>query len=148
MRKITAARNLQYTSYDKTAIKCEVQCKQFGDKWLPFVMSLEDTEKHGQETYQRAINGEFGEIAEFEPVVLTDEQKAEEIRYQRGHKLAKVDELVMNPLRWVSFTSEEQQTIAEYRQALLDITEQETFPESVEWPDNPTITKDQNNGEV
>lgn len=102
----------------------------------------------GYEPFDQFVSGEFGEIAEFVPVVLADEQKAEGIRAERDYKLTLVDELVMNPLRWSGFTEAERQELAAYRQALLDITDQDTFPKSVEWPNNPTVIKDQNNGEV
>ncbi|PFG55753.1 hypothetical protein ATG66_2069 [Vibrio sp. ES.051] len=75
--RITAARNLKYASPDKTVIECEVQCLgELGTDWLPFAMSSSDTEKHGEEAFQRAINGELGEISDYVEPVITPEEAA------------------------------------------------------------------------
>jgi len=46
---------------------------------------------------------------------------------------------VSNPLRWASFTAEQQQAWATYRQALLDIPQQSGFPNNVTFPVAPNI---------
>ena len=66
-----------------------------------------------------------------------DELKAEEIREQRDSRLGNVDELATNPLRWGSLSSEQQEDLADYRQALLDVPQQDEFPWSVQWPTKP-----------
>jgi hypothetical protein len=43
-----------------------------------------------------------------------------------------------NPIRYASLTTEQQQELATYRQALLDITKQTTWPTDVVWPTKPT----------
>lgn len=60
------------------------------------------------------------------------------LREQRGVKLACVDAVVMNPLRWGTLTLAQQQTIAAYRQALLDVPQQAGFPWVVDWPVAPS----------
>ena len=58
-----------------------------------------------------------------------------EIRHQRDRALGDVDRV--NPI-WYNSLSEQQQTeLAEYRQALLDITTQAGFPAAVVWPLKP-----------
>ena len=66
-----------------------------------------------------------------------DELKAEKIRKQRDARLRSVDEIASNPLRWGSLSSEQQEDLADYRQALLDVPQQDGFPWSVQWPTKP-----------
>ena len=66
-----------------------------------------------------------------------DELKAEKIREQRDARLRNVDEIASNPLRWGSLSSEQQEDLADYRQALLDVPQQDEFPWSVQWPTKP-----------
>jgi hypothetical protein len=64
------------------------------------------------------------------------ERLSKEVRQQRDGLLAtKIDPIVTNPLRWNDLSKEEQDRIATYRQALLDVPEQKGFPETVEWPE-------------
>ena len=50
-----------------------------------------------------------------------------------------LDEVVdkMNPMRWETFTEVQKQAWRDYRQALLDVPQQDGFPETVEWPVPP-----------
>jgi hypothetical protein len=67
---------------------------------------------------------------------LTYEELCEKVREERNNRLVlEVDKL--NSPRWESFTEEQQQQWRTYRQELLDITEQEGFPENVIWPETP-----------
>ena len=60
----------------------------------------------------------------------TEEEKAERVREIRNQYLEEyVDKVVSNPLRWADMTEEEQQQIKDYRQYLLDIPQQEAFPD-------------------
>lgn len=58
------------------------------------------------------------------------------IRARRNNFMLAVDRV--NPIWYDSLTTEQQQALATYRQALLDIPQQADFPQSVEWPDKPT----------
>lgn len=58
-------------------------------------------------------------------------------RDKRDALLQDLDTIVSNPLRWNEFTEAEQQDIALYRQALLDVPQQEGFPDDIDWPVNP-----------
>lgn len=64
----------------------------------------------------------------------TAEEKA---RWKRDGLLYELDAIVTNPLRWNGFTEAEQQALAVYRQALLDVPQQEGFPDEIDWPINP-----------
>lgn len=66
----------------------------------------------------------------------TAEQKAARIRQQRDQILKHIVDS-MSPMRWNALTDQQRTDWTAYRQALLDITEQETFPNSVTWPVKP-----------
>jgi Phage tail assembly chaperone protein len=43
----------------------------------------------------------------------------------------------ISPVWWSSMTTEEQKAWTDYRQALLDITEQPNYPQEIVWPTKP-----------
>lgn len=45
----------------------------------------------------------------------------------------------VNPMWWSSMSTADQTAVAEYRQALLDITNQTGYPINIEWPPVPSI---------
>ena len=61
------------------------------------------------------------------------------VRSLRDSKLKELDNLVMNPLRWMEFTQLEKESLSKYRHSLLDLTKQNDFPFDVEWPESPDI---------
>jgi hypothetical protein len=64
------------------------------------------------------------------------EELASIARAQRDKLLAESDVMVL-PDRWAAMTTEQQSAWAAYRQALRDIPQQEGFPLTVDWPDQP-----------
>jgi len=74
------------------------------------------------------------------PNALTEQEllalKAESLREQRNQLLIEQID-VLNPLRWESMDTELQDSWRTYRQALLDVPQQEGFPEVVTWPPLP-----------
>jgi len=68
---------------------------------------------------------------------LHDEKAAEDVRAKRSKKLYVVDRVVSNPLRWAGLTTAKQSEWSSYRIELLDITVQDGFPHSVNWPTKP-----------
>lgn len=77
------------------------------------------------------------EIEEHLNPTPTLEQLADEARAKRDGLLRELDAIVSNPLRWNDFTEEEQQVLADYRQALLDVPQQKGFPKNVIFPKRP-----------
>ena len=64
--------------------------------------------------------------------------QAADIRDRRDFLLAsKVDRIVSNSLRWADMGEAKQNEWIEYRKALLNVTNQSTFPKSVVWPYTP-----------
>lgn len=97
-----------------------------------------DVAETGQWVYEQIMSGAAGPIAEFTPPPPpTDEELAMSARAHRGYLLQGVDVIVSNPLRWSSYSEEQQAVIAKYRQDLLDITDQEGFPRDIVWPQSP-----------
>ena len=66
----------------------------------------------------------------------SDDDKAANIRAHRDRLLAETDYLLMPDY---PLAGESLDALAVYRQALRDITKQETFPQSVVWPEKPEI---------
>jgi len=60
-------------------------------------------------------------------------------RAERNTRLAQLDALVMNPLRWAEFEDAQKTALAAYRQALLDVPQQAGFPVKIDWPDFPAL---------
>ena len=60
------------------------------------------------------------------------------VRATRDMKLAtEVDPIAGNALRWAALDAETQALWATYRQALLDVPQQDGFPHSITWPTKP-----------
>lgn len=64
------------------------------------------------------------------------EELAQRIRTQRD-ALIRQNVDCYNGARWETLSTNRKTFIKNYRQALLDITLQETFPQSVIWPNKP-----------
>lgn len=62
-------------------------------------------------------------------------------RIKRDSLLSELDLVIANPLRWNEFTKEQQKELSKYRQDLLDVPQQEGFPENVVFPDKPDFIK-------
>jgi hypothetical protein len=60
----------------------------------------------------------------------------ENVRAERDRIVAE-DIDTINAVRWNAMTKQEQTVWTNYRQALLDVPQQEGFPYSVEWPTKP-----------
>ena len=109
----------------------------------------EQVENHkGLEGY---LNGQPHTIKDYGPLPEgwsdtppepTAEEKAEQIRNQRNALISETDYLMMPDYQ---LDDEKRNDFKDYRQALRDITKQTSFPESVEWPDKPTMEKNMTN---
>jgi hypothetical protein len=61
---------------------------------------------------------------------------ATNIKMQRNQLLTAVDRV--NPVWYASLTETQQQALVAYRQQLLDVPQQASFPSQVDWPAKPT----------
>lgn len=133
-RNLKYANNPKWADQAHTIIDLTVRFEEI-DEDLPFTATPNDTEEHGCDIFERAKKGEFGVIAEWTPP--TQEQLAANARAQRDALLSEVDSIVGNPLRWASFSQAQQTAWADYRQALLDVPQQPSFPNTIDWPTKP-----------
>ena len=124
----------KFSNFEESMIDVIWEHPDHGD--IPFTASPDDSEVHGREIFSLAKEGKFGEVAPYDGP-STDEQKSSEIRQQRDQLLSELDVVVSNPLRYAEFSEEEKSQLAAYRQALLDVPQQEGFPNDVEWPSKP-----------
>jgi hypothetical protein len=126
--KLIYAKDPKWANRRQTLINLIVRFEEINED-LPFTASPTDSEAHGRDIYARAVAGEFGTIAPFDPVPPTIEAVSQAVRNARNQKLeTEVDPVVSNPLRWIDLTPEQQQSYANYRRALLDITNDPEFP--------------------
>ena len=76
------------------------------------------------------------------PEMLVDLEKIEAERITREAR-AKRDTLLketvdsVNPMRWEALTEQQKDAWRTYRQALLDVPQQEGFPTNIVWPEAP-----------
>lgn len=129
-------KNPVYTAPDESAIDVEYNHPEFG--WIPFTARPDDIEPLGVEIYNAALAGEYGPIAPYDGP-SEQEILESEMRGQRDSLLSELDAFVSNPLRWASLSAEQQQELADYRQALLDVPQQEGFPDEIDWPEFPEL---------
>lgn len=97
----------------------------------PIVLTAEPS----YDSMTQSVSYEWDESGDTRSKVWTvtdhnDERKADEIRHKRAMLLQMTDAVGLSD---VSMTDE----MRTYRQALRDITDQETFPQSVVWPITP-----------
>jgi len=138
--KYSYIENLRYGNKEKTTIDCDVFFEKYGK--IPFSSSISDVEEHSREIFNTCLSGKYGPIQdcvekdlnEFEIEVFDLEN---DIRSKRNLLLRMLDMVISNPLRWAAFNEQEKQIFSEYRNNLLDIPQQENFPNNVIWPDTP-----------
>jgi len=71
--EIARARNPQWVDENHNMIDLEVDLVPIDEEWLPYTCSPNDIVAHSRELYRRAVDGEFGQIAD-EPTI-TDEDR-------------------------------------------------------------------------
>lgn len=130
-------RNAKHT--ENGSIDCEINHPKHG--WIPFTASPDDDEKHGRDLFE--VITKDGNIAEYEPPVITDEQKWQSIRQQRDQKLSDTQWIMDRHSEQVAhgiqptLTTTQIKAFAEYRQALRDLPQSVGNPDDVVWPENP-----------
>lgn len=126
--KLVYANNPVWANRSQTLINLTVRFKEINED-LPFTANPNDSESYGRDIYAKAVSGEFGAVSPFSATPPSNDSVKEIVRQERNRKLeTEVDPIVSNPLRWAGFTPEQQQAIANYRIALLDITNNPAFP--------------------
>jgi len=126
---IISARNPVWCNSEHNAIDLYVVFAHIPNE-LHFTATPCDHEEHGRTLYIRALNGDFGEIAEYiPPPPKTIEEESEIVRQRRDQLLYTTD--------WTQAFDIPQETKDKwipYRQSLRDIPQQAGFPYNVTWP--------------
>ncbi len=132
---ITQVRNAQSMNSSNTVIDVEINHPAYG--WIPYLLTDYDTDTTINNDEVMALIGDnFSDYVAPTQAEL-DAALAEEVRNKRNGLLLEVDAFVGNPLRWASLSSEVQAEWATYRQALLDVPQQDSFPHDIIWPIKP-----------
>jgi len=131
--EITEVRNAQYIT-PRGDIDLEINHPEYG--WIEYTIAVDDEDQTISNDALIALASAAG-IAEMDQAVW-DNRVALAVRDERNYLLINfVDPLVTNPLRWEGLTADKQQEWRDFRQALLDITDQEGYPHNIVWPTQP-----------
>lgn len=137
--EVTEVRNAQSTNSENTSMDVEINHPQLG--WIPY--TINDFDPDDTISNQQLLSLIGSNYAAYVPPT-SEEIIAEQAAMARGTRQeilqSFVDPYVTNNLRWQSMTDAQRQTISDYRQQLLDITEQTGWPQNVEWPTPPDTT--------
>lgn len=130
---ITNIRNVVSQNDDDTEFDLEIEHPEHG--WIPYSLRSDDTDT-------TINNDELLSLALLQFTRITQEEKDARqsalVRAQRDILLeTQVDPIVTNPLRWAELTTEQQNAWTQYRTNLLNIPEQEGFPNTVTFPTKP-----------
>ena len=133
---ITEYRNAEYIS--NGWINVEINHPDMG--WVPFTCDPNDAASLVDTQQLFDLIESNGDVAAYVPPTQEelDERAAAQVRAERNTILVNdVDPIVTNPLRWDELTEAEQQAWRDYRIALLNVPQQEGFPNNVTWPTAP-----------
>jgi hypothetical protein len=105
--------------------------------WIPYGLDPSDTDTTINNDAVMALIG-----TNFAPYVAPTQAelnavRAFDIRSGRDARLTEVDAIAGNALRWAELTSSAQAEWSNYRQELLDVPQQDDFPNNVTWPTKP-----------
>ena len=101
--------------------------------------NIEVTEEQWSNALDNEHNKIYGDGSTEKVDFRTNEEKTVDIRTYRDLLLSlDVDPIVSNTLRWADLSSTKQNEWKAYRQALLDVPAQSSFPNSVTWPTKPS----------
>jgi hypothetical protein len=127
-------RNAKHISNGR--IDCEIEHEVHG--WLPYTLDPADTDTTVDNDALLAAIGD--DVAAYVPPTQDelDAALAAEVRADRDERLNEVDAVAGNALRWAALDADTQTEWAAYRQALLDVPQQDGFPNGISWPTKPT----------
>ena len=121
-------RNAKHISNGR--IDCEIEHEVHG--WIPYTLNPADTKNDDLLAAMELAD----DVEAYVPPtqVELDAALAAEVRADRDGRLAEVDAVAGNALRWAALDADTQAAWALYRQALLDVPQQAGFPNDVLWP--------------
>jgi hypothetical protein len=126
-------RNAKHISNGR--IDCEIEHEVHG--WLPYTLDPADTDTTVDNDALLAAIGD--DVAAYVAPTQAELNAAlaAEVRADRNGRLTEVDAVAGNALRWAALDANTQAAWATYRQALLDVPQQDGFPNTVTWPTKP-----------
>jgi hypothetical protein len=129
-------RNAQYIN-DNGWIDCEIDHPDYG--WIPYTLDPADTDMTVNNDDLLAAMAKVGDVAAYVPPTKAelDVILSAQLREIRDGLLSEVDAIAGNALRWRVLSAEQQEAWAVYRQDLLDVPQQPSFPDTVLWPVKP-----------
>mgnify|MGYP003624655822 CR=1 FL=1 len=132
---ITEVRNAASLQADNLRMGVEINHPDYG--WIPYTVDPADTDMTINNDDVMALIGT--DFAAYVPPTQAelDAALAAEVRADRDGRLAEVDAVAGNALRWAALDAETQAAWALYRQELLDVPQQAGFPNDVVWPTKP-----------
>jgi hypothetical protein len=129
--EITNLRNVQRMPDGAFLLNVDLVTSEDPLETVEYVARDGDVAVTGQWVYQQIVDGNFeGQITDWVPPPPPSvEEIGNQIRAARDQKLrSQVDPVVSNPLRWNDMTEAQQQAWTDYRRALLDFTDNPSFP--------------------
>ena len=132
---ITEVRNARSMNAANTIIDVEINHPEYG--WIPYLLTDYDTDTTiNNDEVMALIGTDFAAYVAPTQVEL-DAALALDIRSGRDARLTEVDAIAGNALRWAELTSSVQAEWSNYRQELLDVPQQDSFPNNITWPIKP-----------
>lgn len=132
---IAEVRNATSLQADNLRMDVEINHPDYG--WIPYTVDPADTDTTIDNDEVMALIG-----TDFAAYVAPTQEEldaalAGEVRADRDERLTEVDAVAGNALRWAALDADTQTAWAAYRQALLDVPQQDCFPADVVWPTKP-----------
>lgn len=131
---ITEVRNAVSMNDENTQFEVEINHPELG--WIPYHLSPDDNDTTiNNEDLITLIGTNFTSMSQEEK----DARLSNRLRRHRNGLLSEeVDPVISNPLRWAELTTEQQNAWSQYRTDLLNVPQQEGFPNTVTWPTEPS----------
>jgi hypothetical protein len=132
---ITEVRSAASLQSDNLRMDVEINHPDYG--WIPYALDPADTDTTiDNDAVMALIGTDFAAYVAPTQAEL-DASTAAQVRGDRDSRLAEVDAVAGNALRWAALDAETQAAWATYRQELLDVPQQAGFPQTVTWPTKP-----------
>ena len=133
---ITEVRNAASLQSDNLLMDVEINHPEHG--WIPYTLDPDDTDTTIDNDAVMALIG--NDFAAYVPPTQAelDAAAAADVRGERDYRLKEVDAIAGNTLRWATLDADTQAAWSAYRQALLDVPQQSSFPYDITWPTKPS----------
>lgn len=131
---ITEVRNAVSMNDENTQFELEINHPEHG--WIPYHLSPDDDDNTiNNDDLITLIGTNFTSMSQEDK----DARLSNILRLDRNFLLREeVDPVITNPLRWAELTTEQQNAWSQYRTDLLNVPQQEGFPNNVTWPTKPS----------